>query len=136
MKVLEFAFDSRDPNGSDYLPHCYPTHCVAYTGTHDNDTLVGWLNSADPADVAYARAYLRLTGEEDHWGMMQALWATTADLTVVQAQDILGLGSEARMNIPSTVGTNWRWRALPGSFTPELADRLRENMQLYRRLPE
>ena len=86
--------------------------------------------------VAYARAYLRLTGEEDHWGMMQALWATTADLTVVQAQDILGLGSEARMNIPSTVGTNWRWRALPGSFTPELADRLRENMQLYRRLPE
>ena len=135
MKVLEFAFDSRDSSGSEYLPHNYPVNCVAYTGTHDNDTVLGWLSSANPEDVAYARAYLRLTGKDDHWGMMAALWGSVAELTVVQAQDILGLGSEARMNTPSTVGNNWRWRALPGSFTKELAQRLRENMQLYGRLP-
>ncbi|MGM9608143.1 MAG: 4-alpha-glucanotransferase [Oscillospiraceae bacterium] len=134
MKVLELAFDSRDESGSDYLPHCYPVHCVAYTGTHDNDTALGWLSSADSADAARARDYLRLTGEEDHWGMMRALWGSVAELTVVQAQDILGLGSEARMNTPSTVGSNWCWRALPGSFTPELAQRLRHCMELYGRL--
>lgn len=136
MKVLEFAFDSRDANSKEYLPHCYPVNCVAYTGTHDNDTALGWLRSADPADTAHARAYLRLTGNDDHWGMMCALWSSVAALTVVQAQDILGLGSEARMNTPSTVGNNWRWRAGPGSFTPELAARLREFMQLYERLPQ
>ncbi len=135
MKVLEFAFDSRDASGSDYLPHCFPTHCVAYTGTHDNDTILGWLSSAESADAAYARDYLRLTGEDDHWGMMRALWGSVAALTVVQAQDLLGLGSEARMNTPSTVGTNWRWRARPGSFSPELARRLRHCMELYGRLP-
>lgn len=136
MKVLEFAFDSRDASGSDYLPHCYTENCVAYTGTHDNDTVLGWLSSVDEADAAYARAYLRLTGKDDHWGMMAALWGSVAQLTIVQAQDILGLGSEARMNTPSTVGGNWRWRAQKGSFTPELAERLRENMCLYGRLPK
>lgn len=135
MKVLEFAFDSRDAAGSEYLPHNYPVHCVAYTGTHDNDTVLGWLSSATPGDAAYARDYLRLTGTDDHWGMMRALWGSAARLTIVQAQDILGLGSEARMNIPSTAGGNWRWRALPGSFTPELARRLRHCMKLYGRSP-
>ena len=128
MKVLEFAFDSRDGGSAEYLPHNYPTHCVAYTGTHDNDTVVGWLSSAKPEDVANAREYLKLTGTDDHWTMMEALWASDAELTVVQAQDILGLGSEARMNTPSTVGANWRWRALPGSFTPQLAEKLRRYM--------
>ncbi|MGN1004337.1 MAG: 4-alpha-glucanotransferase [Oscillospiraceae bacterium] len=136
MKVLELAFDSRDASGSDYLPHCYPVHCVAYTGTHDNDTALGWLSSAESADAARARDYLRLTGQEDHWGMMRALWGSVAELTVVQAQDILGLGTEARMNTPSTVGNNWCWRALPGSFTPELARRLRHCMELYGRLAD
>ena len=134
MKVLQFAFDSRDASGSDYLPHNYPVNCVAYSGTHDNDTLLGWLENADPQDVAYAREYLRLTGKDDHFGMMAAVWGSVAKLTVVQAQDVLGLGSEARMNTPSTVGTNWRWRALPGAFTPELAQRLRHQMKLYGRL--
>lgn len=135
MKVLEFAFDSRE--SGNYLPHTYPRHCVVYTGTHDNEPLNGWFETADPADVAYAVEYLRLTPEEGyHWGMMRAAWASVADLAVVQAQDLLGLGHEARMNAPSTLGGNWCWRALPGSFTPELARRLHRQMELYGRLPQ
>ena len=136
MKILEFAFDSRD-NGSDYLPHCYPTHCVAYTGTHDNDTILGWIKTAPKKDVSFAKAYLRLNAREGyHWGMMRSAWASPADLAVMQAQDLLALGSEARMNIPSTLGTNWKWRALPGVFTPALASRLRREANVYQRLPK
>ena len=135
MKVLEFAFDSRD-TGSDYLPHCYPRHCVVYAGTHDNDTIQGWMTSAPAKDVEYAKEYLRLTEEEGwHWGMMRSAWASCADLAVMQLQDVLGLGSEARMNTPSTLGGNWKWRALPGSYGPELAQRLRHEMGVYQRLP-
>ena len=135
MKVLEFAFDSRD-DGSDYLPHQYPRNCVVYTGTHDNDTIQGWMASAPPADVAYAKRYLRLNSREGyHWGMMRAAWGSVADLAVMQMQDLLGLGSEARMNLPSTLGTNWRWRTLPGSFSPALARELYREMSLYGRLP-
>ena len=136
MKVLELAFDSRDP-APGYLPHCYPANCVAYPGTHDNDTIQGWLASAAPEDAAFAKAYLRLSKREGyHWGMMRAAWASPADLAVMQAQDLLGLGSEARMNTPSTLGGNWQWRALPGSFSPRLARRLRREMEVYQRLPE
>ena len=135
MKVLEFAFDSRD-TGSDYLPHCYPRHCVVYAGTHDNDTIQGWMRSAPAKDVEYAKEYLRMTEDEGwHWGMMRGAWASVADLAVMQLQDVLGLGSEARMNTPSTLGTNWKWRALPGSYGPELADRLYHEMKVYQRLP-
>ena len=135
MKVLELAFDSRDP-APGYLPHCYPTNCVAYPGTHDNDTIQGWLASAAPEDAAFAKAYLRLNKREGyHWGMMRTAWASPADLAVIQAQDLLGLGSEARMNTPSTLGGNWQWRALPGSFSPRLARRLRREMEVYQRLP-
>ena len=137
MRVLEFAFDSRDENGSDYLPHNFIPHCVAYTGTHDNDTLMGWLHSADPADIAYATDYMHLTEEEGlNWGVMRALWSSVAELTVVQIQDVLGIGSEGRMNTPSTVGRNWRWRALPGVFTKELAEKIHHSMRLYGRLPK
>ena len=136
MKVLEFAFDSRD-TGSDYLPHCYTPRCVVYTGTHDNDTIQGWMATAPKKDVAYAKEYLRLTRREGyHWGMMRSAWASAADLAVMQMQDLLGLGSEARMNTPSTVGTNWKWRALPGSYDSELARRLCHEMQVYQRLPK
>ena len=135
MKILEFAFDSRD-EGSDYLPHCYPSHCVAYTGTHDNDTILGWMDTAPKKDVSFAKAYLRLNAREGYnWGMMRGAWASPADLAVMQAQDLLGLGSEARMNIPSTLGTNWKWRALPGAFTPQLAKRLYRETKVYQRLP-
>lgn len=136
MKVLEFAFDSRDEGGSEYQPHNYPRSCVAYIGTHDNDTALGWMASAPPDDVRYAREYLRLSEAEGcHWGMMRALWASVADTAVVQMQDVLGLGSESRMNVPSTVGTNWKWRAAPGYLAPGLAERLRHEMELYGRLP-
>ena len=135
MRVLEFAFDSRDGSSTAYLPHNYVRHCVAYTGTHDNDTILGWMSSADLADVSHAVEYLRLSKEEGyHWGMMRALWGSTADLTIVQAQDLLGLGSWARMNTPGTVGNNWMWRAGEGSFSEKLAARLRHEMKLYERL--
>ena len=77
-----------------------------------------------------------MTEEEGwHWGMMRSAWGCVADLAVMQMQDILGLGSEARMNTPSTLGTNWKWRALPGSYGKELAKRLHREMQVYQRLP-
>ena len=136
MKILEFAFDSRDDAESDYLPHRYPTHCVVYAGTHDNDTIQGWMASAPKKDVSYAKAYLRLSKREGyHWGMMRAAWASPADLAVMQFQDLLGLGSEARMNIPSTLGNNWKWRTLPGTCDEKLARRLHREMKVYQRLP-
>lgn len=135
MKILEFAFDSRD-GGNDYLPHRYPRHCVVYAGTHDNDTIQGWAATSDPDDLAFARDYLRLNPQEGyHWGMMRGAWASPADLAVMQFQDVLGLGSEARINIPSTLGTNWKWRAMPGTYSLELARKLRRDMEVYQRLP-
>ena len=135
MKVLEFAFDSRDAD-SGYLPHNCPVHCVVYTGTHDNDTILGWMASAPRKTRSFARDYLRLTRREGyHWGVMRSAWACPAGLAVMQFQDLLGLGSEARMNTPSTLGNNWQWRALPGSFDETLANRLFEEMRVYQRLP-
>ena len=133
MKVLEFAFDGDRKN--DHLPYNWIPNVVAYGGTHDNDTIQGWFASADPVDTEWAREYFRLTKEEGyHWGMMRALWGSVADTAIVQAQDLLGLGSEARMNEPSTVGRNWQWRALPGVFTEELAQKIHRMMVLYERV--
>ena len=132
MKVLQFAFDSREE--SDYLPHNYDKNCVVYVGTHDNDTALGWLDTVSPEDRRYAMDYLKLTGAEGyHWGLMRGAWASAAQLAVVTAQDLLGLGSGARMNTPSTLGGNWQWRAMPGVFTEELAQRLRRETGIYRR---
>ena len=136
MKVLEMAFDSRDPDSSYHLPCFCPVHCVVYTGTHDNDTIQGWMASALREDRDYARAYLRLSGLEGyHWGMMRSAWASPAGLAVMQFQDLLGLGSEARINTPSTLGSNWQWRTLPGTFDEKLSRRLYREMQVYHRLP-
>ena len=135
MKVLEFAFDSRD--GGDYRPHSYPNNCIAYVGTHDNEPVNGWMETAAPEDVERAVRYLNLTKKEGfHWGMMRGVWSSVADLAVVQAQDVLGLGHESRMNTPSTLGGNWCWRAEPGVFNSRLARRLHGLMELYGRLPE
>lgn len=135
MKVLQFAFDDRD-KGSDYLPHCYDRHCVVYTGTHDNDTIQGWMRSASKKEISFAKEYLRLNSREGyHWGMMRAAWASPAGLAVMQMQDLLGLDSRARMNTPSTLGGNWQWRALPGSYGEKLARRLYREMRVYQRLP-
>lgn len=119
MKVVQFAFDSRE--GSDYLPHNYPTHCVVYTGTHDNDTILGWMNTAPKASVKFAKEYLNLTKEEGYnWGMMRGAWASVGDLAIVPMQDIIGVGSEGRMNTPSTLGGNWEWRATATRLTTNL----------------
>ena len=138
MKVLEFAFDTRDSEAGDetYLPYAYPANSVAYVGTHDNDTALGWLQTAPEKDVEVAREYLRLDASEgEAWGMMRGIWASASELAVVQAQDLLGLGSEARINTPSTLGSNWCWRAEPGFASDELAGCIRHQMALYHRLP-
>ena len=135
MKVLEFGFDSRD--GGDYRPHGYPVNSIAYVGTHDNEPVNGWMATAAPEDVARAVRYLNLTKQEGyHWGMMRGIWASAAELSIVQAQDLLGLGHEARMNTPSTLGGNWCWRAKRGAFNDRLAAKLHDLTELYGRLPE
>ena len=134
MKILQFAFDSRDEGEAEYLPHNYEEHCVAYAGTHDNNTIMGWFEETKAEDVAYAREYLGMQEDDaPNWAMMDTLWNSNAELVVVTAQDLLGLGSEARMNAPSTIGKNWQWRALPGVFTTELAKKIRERMEKYQR---
>ena len=133
MKVIQFAFDSREE--SDYLPHTYTNHCVVYTGTHDNDTVMGWMKTAPKASVKYAKKYLNLTKEEGYnWGMMRAAWSSVADMAIVPMQDILGLGSEARINTPSTLGNNWKWRATPEQIDAKVAKKLYHYMQMYGRV--
>ena len=132
MKVLEFAFDSRE--AANYLPHTYPRHCVCYAGTHDNATLMGWKDEAAPADIAMARQYLGLNDEEGfHWGVLRGGQSSVADLFVAQMQDYLGLGSGARMNTPGILGGNWQWRMLPGQITDALTARIADMARLYGR---
>lgn len=133
MKVLEFAFDSREE--SDYLPHNYPKNCVVYTGTHDNETVRGWFSTADPADVATAREYLGLSSDKDgNWAFIRAALGSVADLAIVPMQDYLDLGSEARINTPSTLGgNNWRWRMTKNQPTEELAKKIARLTELYGR---
>lgn len=133
MKVLEFAFDSREP--SDYLPHTYGRNCVCYVGTHDNETVMQWKDQADRRDVTYARRYLGLNSREGfHWGFIRGGMSSVADTFIVQLQDCLGLGAEARMNTPGVAGGNWQWRLTPGQLTEELAKKLRMYTKLYGRI--
>ena len=132
MKVIQFAFDTRED--SDYLPHNYPQHCVVYTGTHDNDTCMGWMKTAPKQAVKYAKEYLNLTKEEGYnWGMMRGAWSSVADMAIVPMQDLIGLGSEARINTPSTIGNNWKWRATEEQINTKLAKRLYKYMVMYGR---
>ena len=134
MKVLEFAFDSRETGN--YMPHLYPTKSVCYTGTHDNATLKQWFDEAAPEDVAQARSYLGLHEPEGNvWGMIRGAMSSVSDLCIVQMQDYLQLGSEARMNIPGTLSAkNWSWRADPGFAAPELAERILQITRCYARI--
>lgn len=135
MKVLEFAFD---PEGtSNYLPHNFTSpNCVCYTGTHDNETAAGWVKSATRAERKFAREYLNVKRNKDiPRGMIRAAWASIAETAIAQMQDLLGLDSAARMNIPSTLGGNWQWRMADGALTDELAEELRELTRIYGRLP-
>lgn len=135
MKVLQFAFSAQAE--STYLPHHYTRNAVVYTGTHDNDTIMGWTTSAAPADVDFARRYLHVDDREGfNWAMIRAAMMSVADTAIFMMADFMGLGSEARINTPSTVGGNWRWRIGEGCINDWLAGIIRENTALYCRLPK
>ena len=134
MKVLEFAFDGT--GSSPYLPHRYRENCVVYTGTHDNRTLQGWYRTLDPAGKKFALSYLGNTwtpASEIHWDYIRLALRSVARLAVIPFQDYLGLGDEARINEPSTIGKNWRWRMDRKAFTPQLARRCRQLAEWYGR---
>jgi 4-alpha-glucanotransferase len=142
MRVLQFAF-SGDSKTID-LPHNHIRNCVVYTGTHDNDTTVGWFRSKagagstrDAAQIererAYCLRYLSSDGREIHWDFIRAAWASVANTAVVPLQDVLGLGSRARMNLPASQEGNWQWRFRAGALTKRLSERLGDLTELYGR---
>ena len=131
MKILEFAFDLREP--ANYLPHTYTKNTVCYTGTHDNMTMRQWFDTADADSVQYARDYMALTeAEGDVWGTIRTAYATVSDTVIIQMQDFLDLGAEARMNFPGTLSEfNWTWRVKAGIINEYLANRIRKLNQTY-----
>ena len=135
MKVLQFAFDGSED--SSYLPYKYDSNCVVYTGTHDNETVSGWYKELNGQDRKFADDYLNLYGrkeEEIPMEFVRAALSSVADTAIIPVQDYLGLGKEARINTPSTLGNNWKWRMLEGEITPELTARIRRMTKLYGRL--
>jgi 4-alpha-glucanotransferase len=143
MAILQFAFGN-DPQAPTFLPHNYPREVVAYSGTHDNETTVGWWTStgSDSTRTAdeikkermFACRYLNTDGREMHWAFVRALMASVASTVLIPMQDVLGLGNEARMNMPSRPSGNWKWRCRPEAFTTELQARLRELAEVYERV--
>jgi 4-alpha-glucanotransferase len=132
MKVLQFAFNSDARNL--FLPHNWTRDCVAYTATHDNDTAVGWFQSVSDDERASVRRYLPSDGSNIAWDLIRAAWASVANTAMTTAQDLLSLGSAARMNFPSTFGPpNWCWRVLPGALDDAIAARLAELTVVYGR---
>ena len=131
MKILQFAFDSKEDN--DYLPHTYEKNCVVYTGTHDNDTTRGWYEKCLPEDADMVRKYLQTDGWDICWDFIHAAWASVADIAVAPFQDILCLGSDARMNTPATSGQNWKWRFTWEMVPQHALDRLAMFTQVYGR---
>ncbi len=132
MKVLEFAFDSKEP--SNYLPHMYTENCICYTGTHDNEPLASWKVNASEDDVAFAKAYLGLNDEEGfNYGVIRGGMSSVANLFVAQMQDYLELGEYHRINTPGTPSGNWQWRMLDGEASEELAAKLKELCRMYSR---
>lgn len=133
MKVLEFAFDSKEE--SSYLPHTYPRNCICYTGTHDNDTVLGWKKTASRDDLKKAKAYLGINEEEGFVrGMIRGGMESVADLFIAQMQDYLELGAEARINTPGAPSGNWCWRMLPGMTTRKLAKEIYAMTDIFGRL--
>jgi 4-alpha-glucanotransferase len=143
MSVLQFAFGT-DPQAPTFRPHNYPREVVAYTGTHDNDTTVGWWTSTGSGNTTrsatdverereFTKAYLGSTGDEIHWDFIRAILASVADTAIVPLQDVLGLGNESRMNLPASTQGNWIWRFRASDLTPSVRDRLRKLTLLYDR---
>ena len=132
MKVLQFAFGD-DPDNK-YLPHNFIPNCAVYTGTHDNDTTLGWYRHSSTEDERdFVRRYLATDGREIHWDMIRLAFSSVAHTAVVPLQDVLGLGSEARMNYPGKASGNWAWRFREGQLTPDILHRLVELLRLYGR---
>lgn len=136
MKILTFAFDSDSENM--FLPHNYDKNFIAYTGTHDNDTVRGWIETTGTKEqVENAVKYLNLTEEEGYnWGLIRGIWSSVANVSIAQMQDFLDLGNEARTNLPSTLGQNWRWRMKKGACTDELAQKIYDITERYGRCKE
>jgi 4-alpha-glucanotransferase len=133
MKVLQFAFEPG--MDSEYLPHRHVQNAVCYTGTHDNDTLRGWLDALDGAAAETCRGYLGVEKGGEAAGLLRAAFASVCDLTIVPMQDLLGLGSQARMNRPGSVGDhNWSWRMTPGAISDHLINTIRNLNKIYYRL--
>jgi 4-alpha-glucanotransferase len=145
MAILQFAFGI-EGNAASYRPHNLVRHVVAYTGTHDNDTTLGWWNSSGgdstrsdeqiQREKEFTLKYLGPGDEPMNWKMIRALQGSVAQWAVIPMQDVFGLGSEARMNKPGVANGNWNWRILPGAFTAEMQQQLREFAMLYDRIPD
>ena len=134
MKILQFAFDSREE--SDYLPHNYSRNCVVYTGTHDNNTIKGWYKEISEVDKDMSIDYLNNKNTEEdeiHWDFICSAMRSVADTCIIPVQDFLGLGDEARINTPSTVGSNWCWRMKKGCFSDNLVKRIKNLTNIYGR---
>jgi 4-alpha-glucanotransferase len=142
MAILQFAFGT-DPQAPDFRPHNYPRNLVVYTGTHDNDTTVGWWtgeighSTRSEADIEsereYASRYLGFDDRPVQWEFIRAVMASVADTAIVPVQDLLGLGSDARMNRPGSASDNWRWRLRPGQLTEHVMQRLGAIAETYDR---
>ncbi|NDO18362.1 4-alpha-glucanotransferase [Lachnospiraceae bacterium MD329] len=130
MKVLEFAFDPREE--SNYLPHTYTKNSVVYVGTHDNNTTLGWIDELDKPTLDFCKKYLD-TDSDILWRMIKTAMSSVSDTAVIQMQDYLELGSEARMNIPSTLGGNWQWRMTKRDTTKKLAEKIADITRTYGR---
>ena len=134
MKILQFGFTC-DPE-DDFLPHNYPVNCFVYTGSHDNNTAQGWYDQASFREKAWCRKYLNAPKGPIAWPMIRALWASVAMNAVAPMQDFLGLGAEARMNLPGSQSGNWSWRMASGDLNARLAEKLKDLNFTYARLPQ
>ncbi len=132
MKILQFAFDSGEEN--DYLPHTYDRNSVVYTGTHDNDTIVGWYSKAKAEDKKWVKDYLDLNDDTHiHWNFIKSAWSSVANIAIAPIQDFLGLGGEARINTPGVAAGNWQWRLSDDVLTDELAEKISYITRMYGR---
>ena len=130
MKILQFGFSGPD---NPFLPHNYIPNCVAYTGTHDNDTARGWFETAPEDEKNFALRYMNVEGSHFSWDLIRAIWASVAVFAIAPMQDLLDLGTEARMNFPGKLGGNWEWRMADDDLSDELGKKLRALNYLYRR---
>lgn len=132
MKILQFAFDSEESSSKSFIPHVYDRSCVVYTGTHDNDTVLGWYNNAKEIDKKYAEEYLNIT-DSISFSFIKGAWASTAVFAIAPMQDILSLGSESRMNTPGAASGNWKWRFRKKDITDKIINDLKKITDTYGR---